>query len=142
MKSYEVKYVFGGKPKFDEDIDKILSRCKQGGALQILDPKEYLTDRQRRWYKGVCLPFLAKNDENQETVEWWDTEVKRLCGGLAYLKKEIFFLEDKRAVGRLTTKNVGKKKMTLFINEIIAQSVARGWGLTAPDAELRGEKNE
>lgn len=140
MESYEVKYIFDKKPKFEKDIDEILSICKIGGAIQVLSPKEYITDRQRRWYKGVCLPFLSKNDENQETTEWWDTEVKRLCGGLALLKKEIFVLEGGPAVGRLTTKNIGKKKMTAFINEIIAKSIEKGWGLTAPAPELRGIK--
>jgi hypothetical protein len=135
---YPVKTVFGKKPTFEKPIDEILAECKLEGAIQILSPLEFITDRQRKWYKGVCLPFLAKNDENQETEIWWDTEVKKLCGGLAYLKKEIFFLDDGQSVGRLTTKDVGKKKMIKFINEIIAKSVEKGWGLAAPDKELRG----
>uniref|UniRef100_A0A6H1ZNB8 Uncharacterized protein n=1 Tax=viral metagenome TaxID=1070528 RepID=A0A6H1ZNB8_9ZZZZ len=138
---YQVKGIIDGQPTFEKPINEILAGLEMGGGLKILSPLEYITDRQRRWYKGVCLPFLAKHDENQETPEWWDTEVKKKCGGLAYLKKEIFFLEDnagnKYGIGRLTTKNVGKRNMTAFINEIIAKSIQFGWGLTAPDEDLR-----
>lgn len=141
MPTYEVQSIVDGQPTFAKPLTSILSDLKVGGALRTLDPIEHITDRQRRWYKGVCLPELAKRNEGAETAEWWDTEVKRLCGGLTYLKKEIFFIEDitggKVGVGRLTTKGVGKRNMRKFIDEILSQSNKRGWGLTEPDPELR-----
>ena len=138
---YEVKIV-EGQPTFKKPLDEILAELKHGGALKVLDPLEYHTDRQRRWYKGVCLPWLVKNDENGETLEWWDTEVKRLCGGLKYLKKEIYFIEnmgisEKIPIGRLTTKGVGKRNMTNFIEEILSVSMSKNWDVAPPDKELR-----
>ena len=138
---YKVIDIIAGQPTFSKPLKEILSECEKGGAVKILSPLEYITDRQRRWYKGVALVELAKHDENGETKEWWDTEVKKLCGGLTYLKKEIFYLEDglggKIPVGRLSTKNVGKKKMTDFIEEILSKSVMFGWPVTPPDPDLR-----
>ena len=97
--------------------------------------------QQRKWYKGVCLRDLVKNDENGETKAWWDVEVKKECGGLAYLKKEIFFFEDgaggRFGVGRLTTRGVGKRNMTAFIEEILSKAMVKGWPIGAPNPELR-----
>lgn len=141
MAIYQVVNIIDNQPTFKKPFDEILAELKKGGALQILDPIEYITDQQRKWYKGICLRDLARNDENQESTEWWDIEVKKQCGGLAYLKKEIFFFEDmagsRFGVGRLTTKGVGKKNMTNFIEEILAKAVEKGWPVSAPNEELR-----
>lgn len=140
MSTYPVKSV-NGIMTFPKPLKEILSELKPGGGIKILDPIECITDRQRRWYKGVCLPWLAKHDENQESTYWWDDEVKRLCSGLALLKKEIYFTQatggQKIPIGRLTTSGVGKRNMTQFIEEILAKSVEKGWGVAPPDADLR-----
>lgn len=134
----------GQPPRFEETYGDILMTVKPGGAIKVLDPIECITDRQRRWYKGVCLPWLAKHDENQESTYWWDDEVKRLCSGLALLKPDVFFIQgvdgQKIPIGRLTTSGVGKRNMTAFIEEILAKSVEKGWGLAPPDADLRSNK--
>lgn len=141
MPTYEVKQIIDGEPTFEKPLKEILAELKVGGALKTMTPLEHITDRQRRWYKGVCLRDLAKNDENGETVGWWDTEVKRECNGLALLKKEIFFIDDgsggRIGTGRLTTKGVGKKNMSLFIEEILSKAMVMGWPIGAPDPELR-----
>lgn len=144
MPTYPVKLILDDGPTFEKSLSEILAELSPGGAIKILSATEYITDRQRRWYKGVCLPALVKWDENGETAEWWDTEVKRLCGGLAYLKKDIIFVEIGLAdgmhtvgVGRLTTKGVGKRNMTNFIEEILSQAMQRGWPVGAPNADLR-----
>ena len=141
MPTYEVKQIIDGEPTFEKPLKEILAELKVGGALKTMTPLKHITDRQRRWYKGVCLRDLAKNDENGETVGWWDTEVKRECNGLALLKKEIFFIDDgsggRIGIGRLTTKGVGKKNMSLFIEEILSKAMVMGWPIGAPDPELR-----
>jgi len=141
MSSYPVQQIINGQPTFEKPLDLILGDLKMGGAIKTFTPLEFHTDRQRRWYKGVCLPWLVKHDENQESSAWWDDEVKRLCNGLELLKKEIFFMlsasGDKIPVGRLTTVGVGKRNMTSFIEEILAMSVTKGWGVAPPDADLR-----
>lgn len=141
MPTYEVQSIIDGQPTFEKPLNEILDELKIGGALRVLNSVEYITDQQRKWYKGVALPELVKNDENGETVGWWDTEVKKLCNGLALLKKEIFYFEDglgnKIGTGRLTTKGVGKKNMTLFIEEILSVAIVKGWSVSPPDPDLR-----
>ena len=144
MPTYQVKMITDDGPTFEKPLDEILSDLSVGGAIKTMTAVEYITDRQRRWYKGICLPALVKHDENGETAEWWDTAVKRLCGGLAYLKKDIIFVEIGLAngtqtvgVGRLTTKGVGKRNMTAFIEEILSQAMQRGWPVSPPDPDLR-----
>lgn len=113
-------------------------------AIKVMSEIEYITDRQRRWYKGVAIPHMVRNDQNGETAEWWDTEIKAKCKGIAYLKKEGIIMEVKLGdevtritIGRLTTKGVGKRNMTAFIDEILSQSMHRGWGIAPPDPDLR-----
>jgi len=141
MPTHEVKTMVDGEPTFEKPLKEILAELEPGGALKTLKPLEYITDRQRRWYKGVAIRDLVKNDENGETEGWWDTEVKKECNGLALLKKEIFFIDDgagnRVGVGRLTTKGVGKRNMTLFIEEIISKSMEKGWNIGPPDPDLR-----
>ena len=141
MPTYRVKEIVNFEPVFEKPIKEILADLKFGGALKTLTPLEYITERQRRWYKGVCIRDLVKNDENGETAGWWDTEVKRKCNGLALLKKEIFFIDDatgnRVGVGRLTTKNAGKRNMSAFIEEILSKSMSEGWNITPPDPDLR-----
>jgi len=135
---YRVHNIIEGQPTFDVPLQLILDELKPGGALKVLSPAERITDAQRRWYKGVLLPALVKADENGETIDWWDMEVKKQCGGLSFLKKEIFLLHDGRSVGRLTTRNVGVKNMTNFINEILSKSLELGWPVVPPDPEMKG----
>ena len=141
MATYQVKVIVDGQPTFEKPLDEILAELKPSGALKLLSPVEYITDQQRRWYKGVCLRGLALSDENAETVGWWDTELKRECNGLALLKKEIFFIDDgaggRVGVGRLTTKGVGIRSMSAFIEEILSKAITRGWPISPPDRELR-----
>ncbi len=135
---YRVHNIIEGQPTFDVPLQLILDELKPGGALKVLSPSERVTDAQRRWYKGVLLPALVKADENGETLDWWDMEVKKQCGGLSFLKKEIFLLHDGGSIGRLTTRNVGVKNMTNFINEILSKSLELGWPVVPPDPEMKG----
>ena len=141
MPTHQVQSMVDGQPTFAKPLNVILGDLKRGGAIKTLTEAEYITDQQRRWYKGVCLKQLVQNDENGETAAWWDTEIKKECNGLELLKKEIFFFEDgaggRFGVGRLTTKGVGKRNMTQFIEEILSKSMAKGWPVSAPDSELR-----
>ena len=141
MPEYQVISMINGKPTFEVPLSEILKQLRPGWALKIISPAEYITDRQRRYYKGYVLPTLAKNDENGETVGFWDIEVKKRCKGLDYLNKEIFYYQDESGhiipIGRLTTKGVGKKNMSMFLEEILSVSVIEGWPISPPDENLR-----
>ena len=144
MPTHEVISIIEGEPTFEKPLKEILAELELGGALETKTPLKHITDRQRRWYKGVCLRDLVKNDENGETKAWWDLKVKSECNGLAYLKKEGMDFELKLGdevttitIGRLTTKGVGKRNMTLFIEEILSKSMVKGWDISPPDPDLR-----
>ena len=146
MPTYTVQHVTDEGPTFEQPVKEIFAEMGPGWALKVMTPAEYITDRQRRWYKGVCLRDLVKNDENGETEAWWDEHVKRVCNGLAYLKKEGMVADIQIAgestkihFGRLTTKGVGRRKMTAFIEEILSQAMQRGWPVSPPDPELRAK---
>jgi len=143
--TYQVISMVNGQPTFEKPLQAILGELERGGAIRLLSPLEHHTDRQRRWYKGVCLPHLVQNDENGETAGWWDTELKRECNGLALLKKEIFFIDDgtggRIGVGRLTIKGVGKRNMAAFIEEILSKSLSKGWNISPPDEDLRSKEH-
>jgi hypothetical protein len=140
MATYRSKHI-NGEPAFEVPMSDILAQVEDGGGLKVLTPVEYVTDGQRKWYKGVALPWLVKHDPNQESKDWWDTEVKRICNGLGLLKKQVYFIESiagqKIPIGRLTTTGVGIRNMTQFIEEILAMSVTKNWGIAPPDKELR-----
>ena len=155
MKAYPVKSIIDGQPTFEKPMDVILAEvkeailsCPHGGAFEFgkKNHVEYITERQRKWYKGICLPALAKAgsikaDGNGEPAEWWDTEVKKQCDGLSLLNKEVFMWESapgyRIPIGRLTTKGVGIKKMTAFIKMILSRSMDLGWNVAPPDPDLR-----
>jgi len=128
------------------DWPGIYAECAKHGkfGIQVMTKAEYITAQQRKWYSGICLPGLVKRDENGETKDSWDRKLKAECGGQAYLKKETVFVELVLGgcskivpLTRLTTKGVGVKNMTLFIEEILSQSIHKGWGVAAPDVSLR-----
>ena len=66
--TYQVMSMVNGQPTFEKPLQAILGELERGGAVKLLSPLEHHTDRQRRWYKGVVLPHLVKNDENGETA--------------------------------------------------------------------------
>lgn len=106
-------------------------------SIAVFSEDEAITDRQRRWYKGVCLRGLVKADENCESQQWWDREVKRECDGLALLKKDMWLMEDGVELGRLTTNGVSRKKMTQFIENILSVAITKNWAVYPPDSDLR-----
>ena len=137
MPFHRVVDIIDGEPTFEKPLKEIMAELNRNGGLQTLDPVDFITKQQRNWYKGVCLPFLAKHDENQETKVWWDTEVKKKCGGLDLLKPEYKEWADGNITSRLTTSGVGKKKMTQFIENILSKSLETGWCVPPPDSDLR-----
>ena len=138
MATYEIIDTIDGEPTFPCPLAEIWKSCKRGGAIKVLDPLEYHTDRQRRWYKGVCLRGLS--DWNGDTMTEWDVRLKNECGGDELLKKvpyHITLMGQDFVINKLTTVGVGKKNMTLFIENILSKSITEGWPVTPPDPELR-----
>ncbi len=74
MKTYPVK-MYGDEPTFPKPLPEILMELREGGALAILTPIEYISNQQTRWFKGVLLPALATDSGN--TVGYWELKLKR-----------------------------------------------------------------
>ena len=142
MATYPVKLILDDGPTFEKPLSEILSELSPGGAIKILKPTEYHTHRQRKWYKGPCLKGLS--DWNGETRGWWDDKLKVECKGAKYLKKEVHIVSlvftgeiVHVPITRYTIRNVGKKNMTAYIEEILSMAVKKQWPVSAPDPELR-----
>lgn len=133
MPTYPVKYI-DDQPTFEKPLPEILAEVKPGGALKVLSPIEYHTDRQRRWFKGICLKGLS--DWNGETIEEWDYRLKTECG-FGLLKKDSMYVSLGVMITRLTIVGVGKKNMTAFIENILSRAITMEWPVTEPDSELR-----
>ncbi len=135
MPTYPVKSIIEGQPTFEKPLSSILGGLVMGGCIKTLTPLEYHTDRQRRWYKGVCLAGLS--DWNGDTVDEWDLRLKALCNGNELLKKETIYLGPGKHCVRLTIVGVGKKNLTAFIENILSKSIEMDWPVTPPDPDLR-----
>ena len=134
MSTHLVITMIDEQPTFAKPLPDILAELKPGGALKTLSPIEYHTDRQNKWYQGICLTGLA--DWSGDTKEEWDWRLKTFCGqGL--LKKENVYTTIDITVTRLTTKGVGKKNFTAFIENILSRAITMEWPVTEPDPELR-----
>ncbi len=124
-----------GTPTFEIPVSEILAGLKLNGALKVLSPIEYHTDRQRRWWKGVLLPALAK--DTGDTITHWETRLK-----LAVLpddfQPESVTVRKQTMVFIPSITKLSKKKMNLLIEGSVAQ--CHEWGflwVTLPDSELR-----
>ena len=122
-------------PRFKKTYGEIMMEVPVGGALRVLTPLEYYTHRQRAWYRGICLPGLSA--WNGDTIQKWDERLKKECHGKDLLKMEYWELQDGTMLARLTIKNVGKRKMTQFIQEILDKAQEKKWPIVAPDPDLR-----
>ena len=136
MPTYQVKTIIDNQPTFEVPLSAILSKLKHGGALKVLSAVECHTDRQRKWYHGICLRGLS--EWNGETPDEWDFRLKTLCGG-GLLKTETWHDPDIGKASRLTTKGVGKRNFTQFIENILSLAITEDWLVTSPDKELRAK---
>jgi hypothetical protein len=142
MPTYQIKLI-DNKPTFSKDgapvhLKDLLASMQHGGAVKVLTPLESHTDRQRRWYKGVCLTGLS--DWSGDTKDEWDLRLKAECNGNELLKKESILYADGQICTRLTIIDVGKRKMTQFIENILSLAITKDWPVTPPDPELRSKK--
>ena len=135
MKSIKVTSIRDGQPIFDKPLKELLDQCVPGGALQVLTPLEYITEQQRRYWKGVLLPALAK--DSGDSVESWETRLKMAVMPDEFAPRSVTVGKSEYYIIPSITK-LSKKKM----NELIEGSVAQchEWGLmwvALPDSELR-----
>jgi hypothetical protein len=124
-----------GQPTFEKPLDEILGTLKKGGAIKTMTAAEYISDRQRAWYRGPCLTGLSQ--WNGETVDEWDYRLKSLCNGVELLKMQDIYMGQNESVQRLSISGVGKKNMTAFIENILSLAITEDWPVTAPDKDLR-----
>ena len=74
MKTIKVLSNIDGQPTFDKPLSELLGEAVPGSIIQLLTPEEYISVQQRKWFKGVLLPALAK--DSGDSVEYWETTLK------------------------------------------------------------------
>ena len=140
MPEYNVVSKINNQPTFTTPLSAILEGLQVGGGLKTLSPLEYITEQQRRWFKGVLLPALAK--DTGDSKEYWETVLK-----LAVLPDDFqprAIAHGKQVIHTIPSITIlGKRKM----NQLIEGSVQHlrecpdygdqfQW-VTLPDKELR-----
>jgi len=103
-------------------------------SIAVMNEDEAITDRQRRWYKGVCIKCLS--EWNGESFDEWDYRLKIECGS------EIFNVNKYQYGGMVyyrpdSISGKSKKQMTVFIENILSKSITEGWPVYPPDPDLR-----
>lgn len=75
MPTYPVMQILeDGTRTFEKPVGEILDEVEYDGALQVLRPEQYITYRQRAWFKGILLPALAAH--SGDSKDWWETRLK------------------------------------------------------------------
>ena len=118
-----------------KEVKKALLSCKLGGALkvEVLTPAEYITERQRKWFKGILLPALSES--TGDSKRWWEI---RLISTIFPQDLTYFALNKQVHVVIPSISSFGKKKMSTLIDESVPW--CHEWGqtwVTYPDPELR-----
>lgn len=103
-------------------------------VIVVLDEDEAITDRQRRWFKGVCCKGLS--EWNGETVDEWENRLKNECGSEIF-KIITSMVEDKEYKHFESISNKGKRPMTNFIENILSKAIEKDWPVYPPDPDLR-----
>lgn len=140
MPTYQVQSIVDDQPTFAKPVNEILADLKQGGALKTLTPLEYITEQQRKWFKGVLLKGLAEH--TGDSVEYWENRLK-----LAVLPddfKPFYVPIGKQVMAVLPSiTKLGKRKMNVLIEGSVAHlRDEKIYGdeflwVTLPDSELR-----
>ena len=133
MSTHHVKAMVDGQPTFAKPLPEILSELRAGGALKVLSPIEYHTDRQRRWFKGILLKSLS--DDNGESTRQWESKLIT-----AIFPEDVQYVSVNNQVfaNIPSITRYGKKKMIQLIEESVP--MCHEWGfawVTYPDEELR-----
>ena len=134
-KTFRIIDVIEEGPCFEVPLSQIWQECERGGAVKILSPLKYHSDRQLRWYKGVALRGLS--DWNGDTPDEWDLRLKADCNGNELLKKQTIYMGYGQTCTRLTTVGVGVRNFTQFIENILSRSMEMDWPIEPPDPDLR-----
>jgi hypothetical protein len=136
MKTLKVLSVIDGQPMFDKPLPEFLSQCEAGGIIQLLTATEYISDQQRKWFKGILLPALAK--DTGDSIAWWETTLKtqvmpdEFAPVYVAIGKQVF-----PVIPSITKLSV--KKMNTMIEGAVAylrDECGLMW-VTLPDKELR-----
>ena len=136
MPTYNVTSIIDEQPCFEKPLGVILSDLKQGGAIKTMSPLEAITDRQRRFWKGVLLPSLSK--DSGDSVRYWENYLKMTVMPDDF-KPEITQVGNAVFVQIKSITELSKKKMTYLLEESILHlrdDLDKLW-VTFPDAELR-----
>ena len=75
MSTYYKNNVIDGQNSFPKPVQEIAAEVTPNGYLVVMDEDEYITDQQRKWWKGILLKHLAR--DTGDSPHWWETHLKR-----------------------------------------------------------------
>ena len=135
MKIYQVKSMIGREPTVEVPLPLILAECELHGAIKVLSPAEYHTDRQRKFWKGILLPSLSK--DSGDSVAHWEAKLKLAVMPDQFQPQTIVVGECVfSSIPSITT--LSKKQMSDLIDGSVQQ--LHEWGftwVTTPDETRR-----
>jgi len=141
MKPHKVIDVIKGIPTFSVPLSA--SKPEVGGYYKYLSPLEYITDRQRAWFKGILLPALAKDTGDSE--HYWEMRLKiavlpdKFVAFYVSMGKQVFpvipsiTILGKKGMGKLIDGSVDHLRNEKIYGKKFL------W-VTYPDPELRAKK--
>jgi len=119
----------GSWPAFYHELNQ-----HESATVVVMDAEQEYTDRQRRWYKGVCLKGLS--EWNGESKDQWDARLKSICGSELF-KFRAIEVDGKHVVVPDSISARSKRQMTEFIENILAKAIEMDWPVYPPDPDLR-----
>ena len=135
MRMYRCEQIIDGERTFPVPLPAILGQVEVGGGLGVFSPAQYITERQRNWWKGILLPALSADDGR--TKSWWE-------GHLKLIVMPDQFRADALVIGGNTFHSIpsitklSKNQMSDLIEGSVEQAHAEGFAwVTLPDPELR-----
>ena len=125
-----VKTMVNGEPCFEKPLQEILAGLDVGWGIEVHNPGECMSVRQRAWFKGVLLPALSK--DNGDTVRKWQGKL------VEAIFPEDCNYDDNNNLIYPSIQGYSQRKMNTLIEESVAK--CHEWGftwVTLPDSDLR-----
>lgn len=136
-KMYEVVSIVDDEPSFTVPLSLIWPEFQIGGALVVWSPEDFITERQRRWWKGILLPALVA--DSGDSVACWETRLKLAVLPEKFQPQTYKIDGHEYAIVPSITK-LGKRDMMALIDGSIQYLHEQGFGwVTPPDAALRSK---
>ena len=134
-KTFRIVDKIDDKPLFPVTLDVIWSYAQRGGALILKSPAEFITEYQRKWWKGVLLPAMSRESGEGESV--WENRLKIEVMPDEF-KPETVVVDGHEFTSLPSITTLSKSKMSKLIEGSVAYLHEQGYyWVQLPNPELR-----